>query len=92
MQNLMQCHGQRIVAARRAACADAQPDADTDEQRANDGSDKRRLRQRRPERIELLKNRVECRKTAARDDGVEDKGLPQRFPSCHIAKHIENQP
>ena len=88
----MQRHRQRVVAARRAARAHTHPYAYADEQRADHRGQQRHVRQLRPERIEPLKNRVERGKTAARKDGIEDKGAPQRAPSADIAGRVEHKP
>ena len=44
MEDFVQGHRQRVVAAGRAACTYTQPHADADEQRADNGGDQRHLR------------------------------------------------
>ena len=91
-EHLVQRHGQRVVAAGRAARANAQPRADADKQRADDRRDQRHLRQTRPERIKPLKKRIERGEAAARDDGIEDERAPQRAPAADVAGRVEHKP
>ena len=91
MKQLAQCHGQRVVAAGRAARAHAQAHADADKQRAHDGREQWHAGQLRPQRRELLKDRVEQGEAAARNGGIEDEQRTERLQPEEITRRVEHQ-
>lgn len=88
---LVQRHGQCIIAAGCAARADAETHADADKERTDDGSYQRHAGQLGPERRGLLKERIEQGEAAACDDGIENEHRAERPEAEEIARGIEHE-